>query len=174
MSARNPTSASRALDRESFFGGSDEKKILQLVQDLFPQELERLKRAYSISNPNATPPSTASPSQILFGDQFDEVNRTLVSALTLRWICNDQYDAFRATQPDAVALTRESFNWMRGFFRAGLRTDDDLAALLTSIVANDLGKDPQLATDYRAKTGEDVSLQNHDLILLKASTSCAA
>ncbi|KAI0554764.1 hypothetical protein F4679DRAFT_595303 [Xylaria curta] len=109
-----------------------------------PGELERLKRAYSIPDPNATPPSAASPSQILFGNQFNEVNRTLVGLIALRWIYNDQYDNFRGTQSDPVALTRESFNWIRQVFQAGLTSDDDLIALITSII-------------------------NHDLILLKAA-----
>ncbi|KAI0424344.1 hypothetical protein F5Y09DRAFT_324605 [Xylaria sp. FL1042] len=156
------------IDKTSFFTISDDEAILRLVQDHFAQELERLKRAYSIFNPNTTPPSTPSPSQILFGKQFDEVNRTLVGVLALRWIYNDQYDVFRRAQPEPVAITRESFNWMRDMFKAGLNSDEDLIALLTSIIVNDLGKDPQLASDYCAKTGEDISAQNHDRILLEA------
>ncbi|KAI0195236.1 hypothetical protein EV127DRAFT_182094 [Xylaria flabelliformis] len=162
-----PTITSSLINVTSFFANTDES-ILRLVQERFPQELERLKRAYSIPNPNATPPSTASPSQILFGSQFDEVNRTLVGLIALRWIYNDQYDTFRGTQPEPVALTRESFNWMRQVFKAGLNSEDNLTALITSIVVNDLGKDPQLAADYHSKTSEDISAQNHDLILLKA------
>ncbi|TGJ81883.1 hypothetical protein E0Z10_g6902 [Xylaria hypoxylon] len=169
MSGSHPASVYCQIDKTSFFTISDDEKVLHLVRDQFAQELERLKRAYSITNPNATLPSTASPSQILFGSQFDEVNRTLVGLIALRWIYNDQYDTFRGAQPDAVALTRESFNWMRHLFKAGLQSDDDFTALLTSIVINDLGKDPQLASDYRAKTGEDISAQNHDRIVLKAA-----
>lgn len=163
------TSASYSqLDQTSFFAILEDETILHLVQGRFAQELERLKRAYSVSNPNAKLPSTASPSQILFGHQFDEVNRTLVGLLALRWIYNDEYDTFRRAQPEAVALTRESFNWMRDMFKAGLRSNDDFIALLTAIIVNDLGKDPQLASDYHAQTGEDISAQNHDRILLKA------
>ncbi|KAJ0381942.1 hypothetical protein COL922a_013537 [Colletotrichum nupharicola] len=49
-----------------------------------------------------------------------------------------------------------------------LECPEDLYALLVYIVINDLGKDPQLATDYLSKTGEDISSLNHDIILLKA------
>ncbi|KAI1274842.1 hypothetical protein F5Y07DRAFT_191609 [Xylaria sp. FL0933] len=168
MEVSHPAPASRQIDKTSFFTISDDEAVLRLIHDHFAQELERLKRAYSISNPNTTPPSTPSPSQILFGKQFDEVNRTLVGVLALRWIYNDQYDAFRKAQPEPVALSRDSFNWMRDMFRAGLESNEDLIDLLTSIVANDLGKDPELASDYRAKTGEDISAQNHDRILLEA------
>ncbi|KAI0439133.1 hypothetical protein F4803DRAFT_532335 [Xylaria telfairii] len=168
MSALRSTTTSCPINLKSFFTNSDDKEILRLVLQRFPQELERLKRAYSIANPDATPPSTASPSQILFGAQFDEVNRTLVGVLALRWIYNGHYDVFRRTQPESVALNRESFDRMRVMFKTGLNSDDDLIALLTSIVVNDLGKDPQLAADYHATTGKDISAQNHDLILLKA------
>lgn len=44
----------------------------------------------------------------------------------------------------------------------------DLDVLLTYIMINDLGKDPQLASDYRSKTGQDISTLNYDIILLKA------
>ncbi|KAI0904362.1 hypothetical protein F4823DRAFT_615224 [Ustulina deusta] len=168
MTVSQPSSVYCEFDKIWFFAASDDEKILRLVQDQFAPELERLKRAYSISNSNATSPPTASPSQILFGSQFDEVNRTLVGLMALRWIYNDQYDTFRRAQPEAVALTRESFDWMRHVFKAGLKRNEDFIALLTTIVINDLGKDPELASDYRAKTGEDISAQNHDRILLKA------
>jgi hypothetical protein len=47
-------------------------------------------------------------------------------------------------------------------------SDTDLYAMVTSIVVNDLGKDPQLAIAYYNKTKEDISDLNHDIILLKA------
>ncbi|KAI0393401.1 hypothetical protein F5Y17DRAFT_311430 [Xylariaceae sp. FL0594] len=169
LSASRSPSMATPIDRASFFAISDDREIFCLVRDRFPDELKRLKRAYSISHSNTTPPSTPSPSSVLFGEQYDEVNRTLVGLITLRWIYNDQYDTFRASQPDAVALTRDSFCWIQQVFKAGLKTDNDFIALLTSIVVNDLGKDPQLASDYCAKTGEDISAGNHDLILLKAA-----
>ncbi|KAK5625219.1 hypothetical protein RRF57_000935 [Xylaria bambusicola] len=168
MSTSEPNTKYRKLDKTSFFALEDDKEVLHLVHDRFAHELERLKRAYSISNSNAKVPSTKSPSQILFGHEYDEVNRTLVGLLSLRWLYNNNYDTFRGAQPEAVALTRESFNWIRDIFKTGLKTDDDFIALLTSIVVNDLGKDPQLASDYCAKTGEDISAQNHDHILFKA------
>ncbi|KAI1361148.1 hypothetical protein F5Y08DRAFT_315574 [Xylaria arbuscula] len=169
MSVSESSAPSSRLDKTSFFTIPDDETILRLVQQQFAPELERLKRAYSISNnPNAKLPSTASPSQILFGHQYDEVNRTLVGLLALRWVYNDEYDTFRGAQPAAVVLTRESFNWMRDMFKSGLKDNDDFLALLTSMVVNDLGKDPQLASDYRAQTGEDIAAQNHDRILLNA------
>ncbi|KAJ0278018.1 hypothetical protein CBS470a_009988 [Colletotrichum nupharicola] len=71
-------------------------------------------------------------------------------------------------QPSPVVLTRPSFDWVRAVFMKRLECPEDLCALLVYIVINDLGKDPQLATDYLSKTGEDISSLNHDIILLKA------
>jgi hypothetical protein len=65
-------------------------------------------------------------------------------------------------------LTRASFDWIRSFYRQVIVDSNDLYALITSIVVNDLGKDPQLASDYFKLTGEDISDLNHDAILLKA------
>ncbi|KAF4463816.1 hypothetical protein FALBO_9358, partial [Fusarium albosuccineum] len=109
-----------------------------------------------------------SPSHIIYETEHDEVNRTLVAVLSLRWICNNQYEAFTRTQPDQVTLTRSSFDWIRDIFTKGVQTQMDLYTLLTYIVINDLGKDPQLASDFRDKTREDISALNHDMILLKA------
>ena len=72
------------------------------------------------------------------------------------------------TQSGLVRLTRESFAWIRKLFAKGIKTPTDLYALITSVVVNDLGKDPQLASDYHDRTGKDVSGLNHDMILLKA------
>jgi hypothetical protein len=65
-------------------------------------------------------------------------------------------------------LTRASFEWIRSFYTQTVVTPNDLFTLIASIIVNDLGKDPQLASDYHKLTGEDISDLNHDAILLKA------
>lgn len=150
---------------DTFFTIPD-AELLFLLRDAFAPELERLKNAYSVSDLNIARPSTPSPSRILYGVDYDEVNRTLVSVLALRWLHNSQYDQFVAGQPESVRLTRESFAWMRQ--QVVEVPDDDLEALLTAVIINDLGKDASLAADYHSRTGEDVSALNHDAILLKA------
>ncbi|KAH8746557.1 hypothetical protein F5882DRAFT_371005 [Hyaloscypha sp. PMI_1271] len=156
-----------SMSPDSFFAVDDEK-LVRLIHDEFPDELNRLTRAYSIRDQDFTPPSTPSPSYILYGKDYDEVNRTLVSVLALRWIYNGQYETFVETQPEHLRLKRESFNWIREIFAKGITSPADFHALITSIVVNDLGKDPQLAADYHDKMGEDISDLNHDMILLKA------
>ncbi|KAH9234128.1 hypothetical protein K456DRAFT_35646 [Colletotrichum gloeosporioides 23] len=129
------------IDKELFFG-IDDVGLLHQIYEKFPQEIDRLKRAYSIRGSNITRPPNPSPSQILFGTEHEEVNRTL--------------------------LARPSFDWIRTIFKKRLEDPEDLYALLVYIVINDLGKDPQLATDYLSKIGEDISSLNHNIILLKA------
>jgi len=153
------------FDPATFFTIGDEQ-FLYLLRDTFASELERLKRAYSVSDPTIVRPPEPSPSRILYGADYDEVNRTLVSALALRWLHNSQYDAFVAGQAESVRLTRESFAWMK---EREAEAPDDLDALITALIINDLGKDATLASDYYNRTGEDISGLNHDAILLKAA-----
>src|SRR5690554_1539272 len=142
----------RAGDAASLSTISD-TEFLHLVHDDFSPELERLKRAYSASSTGIPRPATPSPSHILYGEAFPEVNRTLVGVLALLWIHNGQYDAFVATQPDGVKLTRESFSWLGSFFASALAGPSGFYALLASMVINDLGKDPHLAQDCLAAMG---------------------
>lgn len=88
--------------------------------------------------------------------------------LSLRWIHLGDYENFARSQSSEVRLTKESFLWIRQFYQQAIVDSDALYALITSIIINDLGKDPQLASDYQKATGIDVSNSNHDAILLKA------
>ncbi|CAI7616292.1 unnamed protein product [Penicillium discolor] len=78
---------------DSLFALSDED-LVHLVYKEFPEEIDRLRRAYSIRDGPWTPPSTPSPSYILYNEDYDEVNRTLVGLLALRWIHTGQYETF--------------------------------------------------------------------------------
>jgi hypothetical protein len=162
-----PSQLYQTVHSGSFFTINDED-VLRQIHDDFSDELDCLKRAYSIRDPGATLPSTPSPSRLLYGTEYDEVNRTLIGVLALRWLHNGQYETFVRTQPGPVRLTRESFAWMHKVFAEGITSCTDLYALITSVVVNDLGKDPQLASDYHHRTGEDISDLNHDMILFKA------
>jgi len=152
---------------DSFFSLSN-KALLNWICIEFSDELERLKRAYSVRDRSFTAPSAPSPSQILFGRDFDEVNRTLVGVLALRWLANGEYGTFVRNQPPAIKLTRESFDWMRNHFSHVSRDPDELYALISAMMINDLGKDEKLASDYLDVTGKDISGLNHDMILIKS------
>ncbi|KAI2631109.1 hypothetical protein GGS21DRAFT_523332 [Xylaria nigripes] len=169
MSDSNDTELFRGIDKTDFFIISNKKEMLRMVLDQFSDEFERLVRADPIPNDNASSPSTPSPSKILFGSDFNEVNRTLTSVIALRWIYTGDYAIFRKSQPADSALTWDSFFWMRFALRAWVETNDDFFALLTFIMVKNLGKDSQLAADYYSKIGEDISSNNHNLILLRAA-----
>lgn len=141
---------------------------MRMVYEEFPRDIDRLQRAYSVRDGQRTPPSTPSPSYILFHENYDEVNRTLVGFLALRWIHFGQYDDFVGSQSFDVRLTRESFDWIREFYMQVILDSDALYALIASIIINDIGKDPQLASDYQKVTGKDITGFNHDAILSKA------
>ncbi|KAJ9609882.1 hypothetical protein H2200_006211 [Cladophialophora chaetospira] len=144
-------------------------EVLQLIKSEFPRELERLKNATFVRSSNAPPPEGPSIAESLYGKDYPEINRTLVGVLALRWIWNDEYKSFIGTQaPPAIVLRPESFAWLRSLFEKGLQSTEDTFALITSMVTNDLGKDPTLATDYAKRVGEDISKVNHDMILYQA------
>ncbi|KAJ5211326.1 hypothetical protein N7491_011146 [Penicillium cf. griseofulvum] len=152
---------------DSLFARSDEE-LIHLVYKEFPEEIDRLRRAYSIRDGPWTPPSTPSPSYTLYNEDYDEVNRTLVGVLALRWIHTGQCETFIGTQESASQLTRTSFDWIREFYTQLVRDSNTLFTLITSIIINDLGKDPQLGSDCHAKIGVNFSTLNHDAILLVA------
>ncbi|KAI2619525.1 hypothetical protein GGS26DRAFT_572564 [Hypomontagnella submonticulosa] len=152
---------------EDLFALSDEDFLL-VIHDDFKGELNRLKCAYSVGGRCDTPPSSKSPSVIVYGEDYDEVNRTLTGLLVLKWICSNRYDLLVANQAEALKLSRESFDWMHDFYQKWISNPNELYALITSIVVNDIGKDENLASDCEKKTGERVTGLNHDMILLKA------
>jgi hypothetical protein len=162
------STTSPGITPDYFFNLSDSQALF-LIRDHFAPELECLKRAYSHRELTSSLPSSPSPSQLLFKTQYDEINRTLVSILALRWLYRGQYDVFVDCQPSAQRLSHASFEWMRAFFVNSVTDQQDLYALVTSVVINDLGKDAQLASAYRKETGIDISSLNHDAILLKAA-----
>jgi len=170
-------SLQETINLGDFYSVDDESIIVQIGQS-FPDELERLKNAEAVESTSQRSRvsngahARPSPSQILYGTDYDEVNRTLIGVLALRWIQNDQYGTFVGGQPEGRKLTQESFNWLRKLFSAGLRTKEDLFALVMSMIINDLGKDPELETDYYLQMqSENKTLhgQNHDIVLLEAA-----
>ncbi|KAJ5777309.1 hypothetical protein N7520_000555 [Penicillium odoratum] len=154
---------------DSLFATQQDDLLRMIYQD-FTTDLDRLKRAYSLRSGQPIYPTTTSPSYILYEADYDEVNRTLVGFLSLRWIHRGEYEKFVGSQPPDVRLSRDSFEWIREFYSEVIVDADALYALITSIVINDLGKDPQLASDYQQVTGIDIADLNHDAILLKACT----
>ena len=162
----------RTIDAGEFYT-ADDKSIFQVIQQSFPAELDRLKNAYAVEGSNSSAQlllkersASDSPSRILYNHDFDEINRTLVGVQCLRWIHNDDYETLTGCQPEPLKLQRDSFNWLRDYFRENLRTSSDLFALILSMIINDLGKDPELAGDISPRTS---AKDNHDVVLLEAA-----
>ncbi|OCT51971.1 hypothetical protein CLCR_08563 [Cladophialophora carrionii] len=146
-----------------------DRAVLELIRSEFPQELERLKNATFVRSSDAPRPQGPSIAESLYGQDYPEINRTLVGVLALRWLHNDDYDRFIGTQgPPPIVLKRQSFAWLRSLFDKGLKSIEDTYTLIVSMVTNDLGKDPALAADYAKKVGVDISKVNHDMILYHA------
>ncbi|KAL8939167.1 MAG: hypothetical protein Q9211_002861 [Gyalolechia sp. 1 TL-2023] len=138
-----------------------EDDALGLVKEKYFDELDMLKTSYSIPDPTGKRPDFPSPSMRLYGAEFDEINRTLVGVLALRWISDKDFASFVGHQPSDTSLTRQSFDWICNIFEHGIKTSDDLYALITSVIINDLGKSSTLAM----KSNVDICKVNHDMIL---------
>ncbi|KAK5275664.1 hypothetical protein LTR40_012685, partial [Exophiala xenobiotica] len=159
----------REVIADKSFWTIPDRELLILVKSEFPSELQRLHNATFVRDWTAPSPEGPSISEILYGKDYAEVNRTLVGVLALRWLWNDDYETFVGRQsPAPVVLRRESFAWLREIYLKGLETSEDIYTLITSMVINDLGKDPNLARDYAQKEGLDISKVNHDMILYHA------
>jgi hypothetical protein len=169
----------RCALQETVYSGQfftiDENVIIHQIQGAFEAEFERLKSARAVEGTVQQRAAAngksnrRSPSQILFGCNYDEVNRTSVGILSLRWIYNRDYERFTNPQPSETRLTRESFEWLHALFTNGTKDPDDLFALVLSMVINDLGKDPNLEEDYYFHTHNRLRDQNHDSLLLEAA-----
>lgn len=160
---------------EGNFFSITERQLLLEIKDTFSPEITRLqsaKVAESASGPVSRNDHDSSPSQIIFERDYDEVNRTLVGILCLRWIYNDDYKRFTAAQPEQRRLTRKSFDWLKHYFHQNLQTPSDILQLVISMIINDLGKDPNLEREvaaYFLEKGQTLPEQNHDSLLFEAA-----
>ena len=157
------------LQDGKFFGLSD-REALHMFKSAFSPELERLKNASvnvesNIQKGHDVPVNLPqSPSKELYGENFVEINRTLVSMLALKWLMTDDYESFTGHQIPATKLRPESFRQLRLLFEEGLRSPDDIYALLVATVVNDVGKDPDFFKEVVDKVGESAVGQNHDMV----------
>lgn len=162
------------INRGIFFD-LQEVEILQQLKEAFSEELDRLKNAQAAER-GPSPDLNAhdeeawpTPSKILYGRDYDEVNRTLIGVLALKWIFNNNYERFTAGQSSKVKLSQTSFEWLRRFYSKHLKTPEDIFTLVLSMIVNDLGKDPNLEEDYCTLTKRTLQGCNHDTILFEAA-----
>ncbi|PLB37317.1 uncharacterized protein BDW47DRAFT_39265 [Aspergillus candidus] len=120
---------------------------LRLFADCFP-DLSHLKNADpTVESSSSTGSKSWTPSREIFGEDFTEVNRTLVSMLAVKWLLADDYEAFTGGQPEAVRLSRASFQSLREFSLQENPSSQDIYALLVALAIDDIGKDPALAQE---------------------------
>jgi hypothetical protein len=156
---------------QGVFFNADDPKALQMIADEFKPELQRLRNASTASEPGQGDgqEQNYSPSRRLYNKENDEVNRTLVGILALKWLLKNDYEAFTSSQNKFVKLKRETFAKLHEIFKDGLKEQADLFNLLTSTIINDLGKDPALAEDVSKITGLPPDAINHDMVIYEAA-----
>ena len=141
MSSSHPSIEKGELSRIS------DSDALRLFADCFP-DLSHLKNADpTVESSSNTGSKSWTPSRAIFGEDFIEVNRTLVSMLAVKWLLADDYEAFTGGQPEAVRLSRASFQSRREFSLPGDPPSQDIYAVLVALVIDDIGKDPALAQE---------------------------
>ena len=161
-----------ALRSTPFFRQSDEE-ALRMFGEAFGPELGHLKSAKPSVEASSTETlgeigaDRLSPSRFLFGEDFSEVNRTLVGVLALKWIVNDNYGRFTAHQPLHDRLSPASWTRLQTLFATHLRTDGEVYALLVATIVNDLGKNPDLVQSIldRHPASPGAAAPNHDQVI---------
>lgn len=164
-----------SLQIKSYFRLTEEK-TLHLLYRAFHQEIDYLKSAYVVAQGEKDVCSTLSPSQILFGqeERYDEVDRTLTGVLALRWIYDNDYEKFKANQPKAVVLDRDSFTALCDYYSQSTKGFGDYETLFMLIVAqvtNDLGKSSDLINAVERRIGTGKLHHNHDVIMSQVLTN---
>lgn len=148
---------------------------VRLIGSSFESELRWLK--------NATPTVESStstllgalgsdrltPSCALYGIEYTEVNRTLVSVLAVKWLLGGDYQTFTCCQSPWTKLTPESFQRLRALLADSCPNPEATHALLVAIVINDLGKNEDLARLVTSITGK--TFQNHDDVVYAAAAA---
>ena len=172
---RSDTSLLEIIKRGEF-GSLTNEDAIRHFNSQFGSELKRLQRATStIEIGDAAPKGSLgrqglTPSQFLFGEDFPEVNRTLTGLLAMKWLIANDYDSFSAYQPAAVRLKPDSFKSFRNLAMETVSDTNQLLALIVSFVVADIGKDPSLAEEVKAKGGKLAADENHDEIVYIAAT----
>ncbi|KAB8207906.1 hypothetical protein BDV34DRAFT_191348 [Aspergillus parasiticus] len=149
-----------------------DEEAVRLLYRQFPFEFARLKRVeYTLEQGDGDPVKgtldgkALTPSQFLFRQDYAEINRTVVNFLSLKWLLEDNHEAFTAHQPAVVKLSEATFKRFRELARHILETTDDILALVVSLVLGDVGKDPKLEDLVHKRDGKK---PNHDLVLARA------
>lgn len=147
--------------------------VVRLIGSSFESELRWLKEA--IPTVESSKGTTAgalgngrlTPSSALYGTDYPEVNRTLVSMLAVKWLMTGDYQTFTCCQNLSTKLKPESFQRLRDLLVESCPVPETIYALLVAIVVNDLGKNEDQARLVTNITGQ--TYQNHDDVVHAAA-----
>lgn len=164
-----------AASIEKEFLSVSDSDALHFLGRQFGPELLRLQNATSTIEADGSAtigdlgPEELTPSSVIFGKDFVEVNRTLVSMLALKWILANDYNTLTRHQK-GQPLTRHSFDRLRKYFLAHIVDSNDVVALLVATVVGDLGKDPALLQSVIEILGPIHPEPNHDEVACLAQS----
>ncbi|KAG8799872.1 hypothetical protein FRC16_004223 [Serendipita sp. 398] len=156
------------------FSALSNEEAIKLLGETFDDELKYLQSANSTPETLTNATSGAefiTPSKQLYNADYDEVNRTLLGMLALKWILANDYQSFTQAQAPAVVLQQESFDELRKLCLNQFEDSDNILPLLVAIVINDLGKSPRLAEAVEKATGKPMADANHDEVVYIAAES---
>ena len=150
--------------------------IVRLIGETFKPELVRLAQTdptaeVSDEQPTgALGPGNLTPSQLLFGANHPEVDRTVVGILALKWLVSGAYRTFTAHQDDdEIPLDESSFKALQTMFIEELQNGEEVYTVIVAIMTNDLGKDDLLWKETQALLPNTDQKPNHDRILYLAA-----
>ncbi|OJJ42095.1 hypothetical protein ASPZODRAFT_137485 [Penicilliopsis zonata CBS 506.65] len=157
------------------FPSLDDASLIQLLYQAFASEIDRLKRVPPRHEGDGSPPRGSlgaeglTPSRLLFGEDFCEVNRSITNILAVRWVLADQYDALTLGQSPTLRLSRDTFCAFQAYAQPILAHPEQCLALVVALIVGDMGKDPQMEDDVAAKReGKEPGNRNHDELLAHA------
>lgn len=97
-------------------------------------------------------------------DKYREYNRTMLSIELLRYVILEDYERFTEYQKPK-RLSKEKFKEICEYTKSIVKTKDDLEAIITYLIINDLGKIKNVVNDIKSKIG--LQTVDHDDILFQ-------
>lgn len=156
------------------FPALSDSDAVRLIGLSFEPELEWLKNATPTIESSDNIPVGAlcknwrmTPSRVLYGVDYPELNRSLVSMLAVKWLLSGDYQTFTCCQIPSTKLKPESFQQLRSLLAESCPDSESIYALLVAIAINDLGKNEDLTRRIENITGK--TFQNHDEVVYAAA-----
>lgn len=95
-------------------------------------------------------------------DKYKEYNRTMLSIELLKWIISGDYESFTECKKPK-RLSREKFEEIREYTKGIIKSGEDLEAIITYLIINDLGKIKSVVSEIEQRIG--IQTVDHDDIL---------